>query len=357
MKLRNAIVAAGAVTLVAAPAALAHPSTIELTARVCPPSGACTNATLTDQTQYVILEHGYVTVLKESNGAADHGILNLKNLPGGYRSGLATKAEWFTATAGIAVPGSLTGAADTGAQPHATCRGVSALTSGNPTGDANVLEWQGTDPFFNYVPWQATASGLDDKLEVQHWLDVASRVSGAPLSASSTVAQFTAACTGLGGTYTPADAVVTSIASASSGSVADAVAPLNTQIGALSTQIATLTESLRKVSAFSVSFARPTITRRTIAADGIAVTVSGPAGEKARVDVTTTVAASRRLGIPRHLGTVVGAPGAGGAVTLTVRPNKGALALIAAANKGAIPLKAEVTRATAPASTTATIAG
>lgn len=369
MKMRNLALAAGAATLVAAPAAFSHPSTMEYVARVCPSSGACTAGTLTNQTQYVILEHGYVTVLRESNSALNRGILNLKNLPSGYRSGLANKAAWFTADAGMATPfaNGRTGAADTGAQPHATCRGVAALESGNPTGDANVLGWQGTDPFFNYVPWQAAASGLDDKLEVEDWLATASRVSGVTLTTSSTVAQFTAACTGIGGTYTAADATVTSIASASSGAVADAVAPLNTQITDLRAEIATLqgqvasevskvTASVARLGGFSVAFVSPKVTRTSVASDGIRVTVSGPVGRTARVVVRTREGVAKRLGLPVVLGMAAGAPGTDGTVSLVVSPGKGALRRIRA-SQGAVPLIAEVLPAERPGTATGELEG
>ena len=369
MKMRNLALAAGAVTLIAAPAALSHPSTMEYVARVCPSSGACNAGTLTDQTQYVVMEHGYVTLLKETNSALNRGILNLKNLPSGYRSGLANKAAWFTADAGMATPfaNGRTGAADTGAQPHATCRGVTALETGNATGDANVLGWQGTDPFFNYVPWQATASGLDDKGEVDAWLATASRVSGVTLTTSSTVAQFTAACTGIGGTYTAADGTVTSIASASSGVVADAVAPLNTQIAELQTQVATLqgqlvqkvadaAATLAQLSPFKVAFASAKVTRTSVASDGIRVTVTGPTGRTARVVVRTRESVAARLGLPVVLGTAAGAPGVDGTVSLKVSPGAGALRRIRD-SKGTVPLIAEVLPAENPGTATGELGG
>ena len=123
MKMRNLALAAGAATLIAAPAALSHPSTMEYVARVCPSSGPCNAGTLTNQTQYVLMEHGYVTVLKETNSALNRGILNLKNLPSGYRSGLANKAAWFTADAGMAgdpAPGPVRHAVPVPAAAHAS---------------------------------------------------------------------------------------------------------------------------------------------------------------------------------------------------------------------------------------------
>lgn len=369
MKMRNLALAAGAVTLIAAPAALSHPSTMEYVARVCPSSGACNAGTLTNQTQYVVMEHGYVMLLKENNSALNRGILNLKNLPSGYRSGLANKAAWFTADAGMSTPfaNGRTGAADTGAQPHATCRGVAGLESGNTTGDANVLGWQGTDPFFNYVPWQAAASGLDDKLEVASWLATASRVSGITLTTSSTVAQFTAACTGIGGTYTAADGTVTTIASASSGVVADAVAPLNTQIADLQSQVSVLepkvvqgvadmAASLGRLSPFTVAFASAQVARTSIAADGIRVTVTGPTGRTARVVVRTREGVAKRLHLPVVLGVVAGTPGANGTVSLVLKPSKGALRRIRD-SKGAVPLIAEVLPAEKPGTATGELGG
>lgn len=371
---RFIVLAAGAATLAAAPVALSHPSTIEFTARTaCTANNACTT-----QTQYVILEHGYVTVLKEDNGQTSRGVLNLKNLPSARRSGLA-KAGWFTAlTNGESLPlsGGRTGSADTGAQAHATCTGVTALESGNATGDANVLAWQAShsnnDPFFNYVPWQATASGLDDDEEIDDWLAVGNAVLAAAsrperLSTTSTVAQFTTACTALGGTYRAADGTVTSVASASSGVVADAVAPLNAQIAELKAEVAKKVSelagrtadhlaALMRGQAFTVEFASGTLSRAAIARDGIRVVVSGPHGEVARVDVRVASSIAERLGIPQHIGSVVGTPGASGKVTLTIRPGKGALRALRASD-GSAPLLAEVRAARKPGTDRATLAG
>ena len=86
------------------------------------------------------------TMWTESNGLADHGWLNLKFMPGGYRAPM-TASQWITY-----------GPAQTSIQTHATCQNVPALNT-----DANALAVQATsasdgagDPFWNYVPWQKT---------------------------------------------------------------------------------------------------------------------------------------------------------------------------------------------------------
>ena len=380
MRMRNLVLAAGAATLAAAPVALSHPSTIAFNALVCPSSGSCTSGNMTSQLQYVVLEHGYVEVLKEDNALAHNGVLNLKNLPSGYRRN-QTNAWWLTATSGMSHPWNagddiggtrgLTGAADTGAQAHATCVGPAALWTSD-----NILAWQAGrssgNPFFNYVPWQGTASGLDDALDLPEWLKVDNAVlsgAGVPnrVSASSTTADFTAACAALGGTYTAQDTVVTSITSASSGAVAEATAPLNTQITDLKAQVASLTEqvaqktadleaTLAQMNPFSIALKTATVTRAEVGRDGIVVTVNGPVGRTATVVVRTRERVAARLGIPVVLGVAAGAPDASGAVTLKVNPGRGALRHLQAA-VGRVPLIAEVQAAQVPGTAKGEIAG
>ena len=115
--------------------------------------------------------------------------------------------------------------AQTGVQAHATCAGVAGLTS-----SANILGWQGADPFYNYIPWQKTTANLGD--DPSKWIPVVKTATGVDLSTLSTVTEFTNACTGLGGAYKAAD-TPSAIANAL---VAAAVLPLNTQISGLQAQ-------------------------------------------------------------------------------------------------------------------------
>ena len=100
----------GVAALAAPAAASAHPSVYTDTAQVvADPSDP---GTLTPQTRYVVANHGFTYVLRESNGlvAADHqGVFDYKSLPGPYRATLATWDDLLEAGAG-------------GAQAHATCQ-------------------------------------------------------------------------------------------------------------------------------------------------------------------------------------------------------------------------------------------
>jgi hypothetical protein len=200
----------GALALVAALAvpalAAAHPSVYTDTARVI--ADPADPATLVDQTRHVVTNHGFTYVLRESNGATNHGVITYSRLPSDYRS-----RPGFTKTQMLAE-------GDTAAQPHATCRGVASLDA-----ESAILSWQESDPFFNYVPFQAKSAGLED--DPTHWIPVVRTLTGVDLTQ---VADPAAACTGLGGTYVPADAMQTPAASLASGTVVEATEPLNAQI-------------------------------------------------------------------------------------------------------------------------------
>ncbi len=138
MKLvRNLAVLAAAVAALVVPATVsAHPSVYTETATI-DTNPAAGQYTLAQQTRHVVTNHGYTMLLRETNGATDKGVMDYSRLPGDYRA---------------AIPGSqVLAEGDTGAQAHATCRGVAALSS-----ESAIRGWQGADPFYNYVPFQAT---------------------------------------------------------------------------------------------------------------------------------------------------------------------------------------------------------
>lgn len=203
-------------------AAMGHPSVYQSTANTAsgnPPTLS------TGATRYVIGQHGYTRVLEESNGATTNGVLNFMKIPGAWRNAVGrTKAEWFAEAA-------------TGLQVHATCQGLAQLD------EEAILAWQGADPFYAYIPWQKTASGLDDlsntdpaeKGGLDDWLAVVQVETGVDLS---TVPDTAAACTSLGGTFVPADNTRTPGSSFASGDIANAVDPLNIQIGDLELEVA-----------------------------------------------------------------------------------------------------------------------
>ena len=177
-------------------------------------------------------------------------MLNLKVLPGAYRAAPMPPAAWITYPA-----------AWTGLQPHATCTGVAALDD-----PANILTSKTGDPFYGYIPWQKTSAGLGDN--PARWIPAVKTITngmpGAPiggvdLSTLSTVAEFTAACSAIGGTYFPAD-TRTNTASAL---VSDAVAPLQAQITDLNAQIAALTAARDAAVAAKASADAATATAQT----------------------------------------------------------------------------------------------
>lgn len=240
-------------------AASAHPGIYTVTQRVATTGVTFgtdpTGATLNTKTQYVVANDGYAVGFTETAGSGTQGgMVNYKTMPTAYRADMTPEQKRSY------------GPAQTNLQPHATCEGVPALDPTTIAGAANILAWQllpGTtpntqnppvavpDPYFNYIPWQKTGVtiGADTNLLGEtpaYWIAVVKSatngLAGAPaggvdLSALSTVQDFTNACTALGGTYKVADT-----ASAIANSlIANAVAPLNTQITALTADKAALT--------------------------------------------------------------------------------------------------------------------
>lgn len=181
-----------------------------------------------ESTQYVVSNHSYNIVLRESNGVTDNGILAFAMIPGAWRNQAAITADktnWFNEAA-------------SGAQPHATCSGAPSL------GLTQILAWQEADPFYSYIPFQKTSAGLED--DPASWIPVVQAATGFDLStlpddpaAAATAAA--AACATAGGTYVPADTLTTTGAAFAAGNIAEAVAPLNEQITELNGEVTTLT--------------------------------------------------------------------------------------------------------------------
>jgi hypothetical protein len=339
-RLTRAALLATALTLVAAAAASAHPSVFFVTAKTVPDPNnpPATAAGLGDQQQYLVTNHGYTYALRESNGATDKGLLNYKVLPGAYRN-----QPGFTQARKMSE-------GDTGAQPHATCRGASAL-------DENaVLAWQtggdhGNDPFYAYIPWQKTSAGLED--DPASWIPVVQSATGVNLSSLDTPAQFEAACEqpSVGGTYTPADAMQTTAQALNSGTIAQATDPLNAQIATLTEQksdddaaaaAAAAAQKAAEQKAASaeaaLAQARADLARALLngermrvsldpasfgAADGTTARITGPALQPVGVRMILTKARARRLGLrSRVIGTATGAFGADGTAALKLALNK-----------------------------------
>lgn len=203
--------------------AAAHPSVYTDAAKI---ADAGDPSVLTDQTRYVVANHGFTMVLRESNGVSAGGVLDYKVVPGAYRNRAGyTRAD-------------LIADADTAVQAHATCSGVPALADQD-----NIIAWQDTtvplEPFYNYIPWQGTSAGLED--DPAAWTDDVLALTGVDLEALSTVQEFTTACTNLGGTYVPADATQSTNAAFNSGLVGhyeDEIAELQADKTALQSALA-----------------------------------------------------------------------------------------------------------------------
>jgi hypothetical protein len=309
MKPSRTIGALTAVAALALPAsAFAHGSVFETEARL--------GAGPETQTQYVVTNHGFTFVLKETNSAADQGMVNYKKLPRAYRDTLPDKADWFAA-------------GDTGAQPHATCRGVAALD------EAAVLAWQGADPFYNYVPWQKASAGLED--DPAKWIAVVQAETGVDLA---TAADPAAACTGVGGTYTPADEIQTTAKALSSGTIEEETAPLTAEIGKLTTALTTA-DGLRAALQTALDAAKAELTKlgtpmqaalptaklkgKALARKGTTVAVTGTAGAPVTVELAVSEGQARKLKLKSSvLATTKATIGADGTATVGVRAKKAA---------------------------------
>ena len=214
-------------------------------------------ATMVDQDQYLIANDGFVLAYRETNGLTAAGMLNLKLFPSAYRAPFTGVTPAFPMTDWVSFPFT-----QSNVQPHATCRGVAALSD-----PANVIQWQ-NDPFYNYIPWQKTPAafqGLGDNhagkggpTGVGGWIELVKSVTnglaGAPaggvdLTALSTVTDFATACSSIGGTYVPADITTDPAGTEVSEAVTAASDPLNAQITTLTADKTTLQSQVTALTA------------------------------------------------------------------------------------------------------------
>ena len=252
----------------------------------------------------MVTNHGYTKVLRETNGAATKGMVNFAMLPGAYRN-----QAGFEPVAGTRTR--LLSEGDTAAQPHATCRGVAALDA-----ETAILGWQGADPFYNYVPFQATAAGLEDN--PADWIGDVLALTGVDLATSSSPA---AACTGLGGTYVPADETQSTVASLSSGSTH----PLEEEIATLEAEIATLRAQVTQMSAEATTLQidkAGTSSTLTAAAAGTSLKLTGPAGKAVTVRLlASNKNQAKKLGLKsRVLGSAAAKFGADAKALVKITP-------------------------------------
>jgi len=334
-----------ALTLALPASAMAHGSAFETTALVNCTGPAAGPVTCAEQKQYVFTNHGFTYVLRESNGVTTNGGINYKRAPSLLRN----------------VPGFnvLTSDAVTGAQPHATCD-LAALKTG-----AAIRGWQGTDPFYAYVPFQKAAAGLEDDPSL--WIEDVKTITGVDLA---TVADAAAACQGLGGTYVPADQTVTPFAALASGTIEEATAELETENTALRTQVdglagangsatgelanvkAAYSSALAEIAklqgaarALRLTMPSTAPTAAALAKDGLAVTLSGPSGRTFLVRMKISAAAAKKLGLrSKILGSTSVTLNDAGNASVTLTPTTAAAAGLRKA-RGPLELAAEATGA------------
>jgi len=373
----------GAAAALALPAsAFADGAVFQVTAKTVVPN--TTPVQLADQTQYVFSNNGFTAVFRESNGALGNGVVNYPVVPPAYRS-----QPGFTKT-------QLLAEADTGVQVHATCRAAAALT------EARILEWQGPDPFYNYIPWQKDSAGFGD--DPTAWIPVVTTATGVDLAALDDANAFSAACAGIGGVYTPADAIESSPEVLAAGTIALAVqqatAPLTAHVAELEATAtaqaahvaeleATATAQTEKISqleaakaasdraaaaaqaavagadadlqrladmqeALTVALPAERISARALAASGTKMTIHGPAGERLALSLRITAASARDLGLKSRVVARASATiGADGTVVATVAP-QGAAARALTHLSGSVRVTAAV-RQRAMGTTTAAL--
>jgi hypothetical protein len=258
-------------------------------------------------------------VLRETNGLdeSDHkGVFDYKRLPSAYRQTLT----WSQ----------LQDAGGSGAQAHATC-----VTPDLETEDA-IRAWQDADPFYNYVPFQKGAAGLED--DPARWIPVVKDRTGVDLT---TVADPKAACEALPGVYVPADETQTTTAALNSGFLEHETAPLVAEIAGLKTaateadkakaalqalydaakaEIAKLTAAAAPMKA-----ALPTarISAKRLCKRGTTVTVTGPAGRTVKVTLAVGESRARKMKLSSStLARGKATLGADGSAKVALKPGK-----------------------------------
>lgn len=276
--------------LAAPAAASAHPSVYQSTAKI--------GATATDETRYFVTNHGYSMLFKESNGLeGKKGVVAYNLAPSAWRTGKPFNE--------------VMDAAGTGVQAHATCVGAAGLEN-----EPAIQGWQGTDAFYNYVPFQTTSAGLED--DPAKWLPTL-QTAGVDLAALGS--DPTAACKALGGTYTPADAIAGSATALAEGMTK----PIEQKLTTATTQVANLASELSAAKTqLAGMMIAATPLKLTLASakakTGVKVTVSGQPLKPVAVTVSVSDAQARKL---KLASTVIGrrtvSTAADGTASVTVK--------------------------------------
>jgi hypothetical protein len=311
---RRLALAAGTLAALALPAAAsAHPGIYTVTQATRPDGATCTypdaSCLATTTTQYAVANDGWAMSFTENNGvtgaqadpAQTSGMINYKTMPSAWRTPMTSEQKRTFPQA------------QTNLQAHATCSGSALLDTA-----ANVLAWQEADPFFNYVPWQATSAGLGD--EPEHWLPVVKAATGVDLAALSGEAAFRAACESapVSGVYHKADTAA-KITSALETAIA---APLQSQVTTLQGQVGTLitAKAAADAAAATAEAGRQALANRPLAMQLAAkrtaapvAMVTGTAGTAVTVTVRLSAAGAKALKLSRTLATAKVALGTQGA--------------------------------------------
>jgi hypothetical protein len=301
---RMALAAVAATALVAPAGALAAPSVFTQTAKVVPtgqtPTASWTQTDLADQQQYLVSENGFTLALRETNGKLGHGVLSYDVLPSAYRA-LFAPARWIAESA-------------TDVQPHATCD-APALTA-----DAVVLGWQGAEPHYGYIPFQATSAGLGD--DPATWISKVKAATGVTLTATTDLA---AACAGIGGTFAPADTVVTSsaaLAAGVAGPLQAKITELTTARDAALTAKAKADADVKRLTLEATPFTIKVPSSATLQR-GLEVNVAGPPNRPVFIRVQISEAQRKKLKLRyRTLGTGAGKTDEKGKALVIVQPRK-----------------------------------
>jgi hypothetical protein len=319
LKLQKSIRTAAALAVLALPAVPAAAAAVPTVTSVVAKTGDAgvtfltdpTGASLTStQTQYIVATDGYAAGFAEDNGVSGGGVIDYAALPAGYRAPMSAEDKRTY------------GAAQTDVQAHATCSGVAALGSG-----ATILAWQGSDPYYDYVPWQKTSAGLGD--DPRTWLPVVRSATGVDLSALASAVDFRAACVRLGGTYHAADTASPIAATL----IANALAPVQAQLASVrrardaSDRAASTARDAQKAAeaAYQALFTKPielTLAAKRWSLGHSVVMVTGSPTDP--VDVTLAIAkkTARKLGLRSNvLAETDGTLDANGAALLTLAPD------------------------------------
>ena len=345
--------AAVAVAALALPAvASGHGSVFQITAKTVtdPANPPANQAGLADQVQYVVSNHGFTYGAARVEHTGRHsGHAQLQGRPrartGTSRGGTPTRPRVSGSAWRPTPASSRTPPASAQRRPH----------SARPP--AAILGWQGADPFYNYVPFQAASAGLED--DPASWLAVIEAETAVDRSQLTNATDAAAACTSIGGTYRAADATVTAATSLASGTIAAEKAPLQSQVAQLTQAKAAAdaakaaadaakaaadrarANALTQLAAANAALAGSrsdaqkyllasapveldvfgSTKASTVARQGATISVTGPALRPATVQLQVSSRKAKAMGLKsRVLARKVTTIGAGGSTVVVVKP-------------------------------------